>query len=107
MYNKHNYSWSAQRFDSIINRVEGRIFNYKLNNLKEFGKIKIPILTVIGEKDNTFPLSIKNCIKLLEKNTLSNNFKGIIIKNADHGFFNHEIETANKIVSWLKELKWQ
>lgn len=107
LYNNNDYSWSAQRFDSIVNRVEGRIFNYKLKNLREFKKIKIPILTVIGEKDDTFPLTIKKCIEILGKNTSSDNFNGIIIKNAGHNFKNHEIETANKIVSWLKGIRWQ
>jgi len=108
LYKKTGVIWSAQRFDSIANsnRVESRIFNYN-EKLKEFRRIKAPILVIWGDKDEYAVLDVRKYIKISRENTSSKKFNAIIIKNANHSFTNHEIETANKIVSWLRGLRWQ
>ncbi len=103
-YKKSGRFWSAQRFDSVTNpkRVESRLFNYA-SDLKEFRKIKKPILVVWGEKEEYAILPVSKYIKLLREKTQAEIFEGIIIKGADHGFDKHENEMAKAVVKWLKE----
>ncbi|MEK6860892.1 MAG: alpha/beta hydrolase [Nanoarchaeota archaeon] len=103
MLKERDVLWSAQRFNSVtdLNRVESRLFNYE-GKLREFKKIKIPILVIWGEKEQHAILPIKKYVEILKNNTSSKKFGSLIIKNADHGFRSYENQVAHNMVNWIK-----
>ena len=71
---------------------------------KELRSVKIPLLVVIGEKDQYLDRKAKDLTDTFAKNAISaKSFAGIVIKNADHGFYKKEKELAKTIVDWIKK----
>ena len=97
--------FSAQRTDSIINpkRIESRLFNYD-GNLKEFGSIKSPVLSIFGDKEENAPKSVEKCLELLEGATHSRRFASLLISGANHGFEGKENELVKNVEKWIEEL---
>jgi len=98
------FFFSAQRFNSVsdLKRIESRLFNYE-GNLKEFSAITPPIIALFGSADEHLVKPANKCLSLLKKKTGSKSLKTIIIKDADHGFKDHEKETAEKIIKSLED----
>ncbi|MDE1822715.1 MAG: alpha/beta fold hydrolase [Candidatus Micrarchaeota archaeon] len=97
--------FSAQRFDSTVNqrRIESRIFNYD-GKLREFASIRIPILAIFGSKEEFAAKSVGTYLKILGRRTRSANYRPQIIRGADHSFKGHELELAQRIAEWAKQV---
>ena len=97
--------FSAQRLDSIINpkRIEGRLFNYE-GSLKEFGKIKTPILAIFGSNEENSVKDVAECLDLLEKKSTSRSFSKKLIPAADHSFHGKEKALSSAIAAWISRL---
>lgn len=95
--------YTARRFLSFadIRNVEARIFDYESPKLKEFGRVRIPVLAIFGTKDQYLVKSAKECMRELGRNTGSSLFMGILIKNTNHGFVNKEKELAKLVSDWI------
>lgn len=97
-YNKY----SAKRFLSFADtkNIESKIFNYT-DELKTFSKIKIPILALIGSKEeNIGKQTPKEMLNLLEQHTNSKLFISALIKGATHSFVEKERETGKIILTF-------
>ena len=96
---------SAQRLDSILNpkRIEGRLFNYE-GGLKEFGRIRTPILAIFGSKEENSTINVAKCLDLLEKSSTSRSFSKKLIRGADHSFHGKEKELSSAINAWISRL---
>ncbi len=91
----------------------GRIFgirnyNHPIHPIDIGNKIKIPVLGLYGEKDESIPLNTVN--KMRKKITSINKKNKIIIyKKAQHGFFADYRSTYNKKIAkkaWKKMINW-
>jgi pimeloyl-ACP methyl ester carboxylesterase len=82
--------------------AESKIFNYDLKRLYLFNKIKQPVLVIFGTKDEYIMKPAKEYLKMLEENSGTGMFDGVLIKGANHGFRKHEEELILAIVKWLK-----
>ncbi len=67
---------------------------------RHFMSINKPTLVVYGEKDEYAWGDVSKVVSVLKE--LKPEFEYKIIKNADHGFNNHQKELSEIIVSWLK-----
>ncbi|MDE1851340.1 MAG: alpha/beta fold hydrolase [Candidatus Micrarchaeota archaeon] len=97
--------FSAQRFDSTVNldRIEARILNYD-GELKEFSRIRIPILAMFGTREEFAVKRVGTCLRILEGRTRSSNYRWHVVKGADHSFKGHERELAGRMVDWVRSL---
>ncbi len=89
--------------------VEGSaedIFNYAdgKNALKEFSKIVMPLMVIIGQKDEHADMPVKEIQKLFNSHTTSKNYKSVIIPDALHSFEGKEKETVETIVDWVSAI---
>ncbi len=91
-------SFSDTRF------AEARLFNYEASKLKEFSTIRQPILALFGSREEHRLKPVKKYMEMLERDTNSRKFAGLIINGGDHGFSRHEAETAEAIIKWLGSL---
>lgn len=72
---------------------------------KAVGNIKVPILTVIGSRDEYLDRSAKTFVDAFHKNAAkTKKFTGVIIKNSGHNFTKKEKELAKVIVSWIGKI---
>ncbi|MBI1974213.1 DUF1749 domain-containing protein, partial [Candidatus Micrarchaeota archaeon] len=96
----------AQRFFNLADEryAEGRIFNYARPKLTEFGKVRVPVLVVWGQKEEYLPSSIKECNQLLTKSSHSRNLQIKVMRGAGHSFKRHEKELAGIVNGWLTKL---
>ena len=80
------------------------IFNFKEpeREFKYFNQIKETMLVVNPENDVAVGTRQDKVSDLLRKNTVSRDFRSVVIKNAIHNFASKETELVTKIVSWLK-----
>jgi pimeloyl-ACP methyl ester carboxylesterase len=99
--------YSVRRFLSFadLKNVEARIFNYDAPKLKEFGSVKIPVLAILGTKDEFLTKPAKEYLRILGKNTSSPNFMGLLIKGAGHGLTGREPEVAGLISKWVRAME--
>lgn len=99
--------YSARRFLSFadLKNVEARIFNYDSPKMNEFGSVTIPILAVVGSRDEFLTKPAKEYLRLLGKNTSSSDFTGLLIKGSDHGLTGREIEVAGLISQWIRAME--
>lgn len=71
---------------------------------KTVGKIRPPILAIIGSRDEHLDRTPQNYIEAFRTHAPSaKNFSGIIIKGARHGFYKKEKELTNAIINWIKK----
>lgn len=85
-----------------LNKKEANLFYYD-GNLKDFSKVKIPILVIFGSKEEYKDRNVKEYISKLKLKTNSKFFKGIIIKNARHSFYRYEKNIRLCIEEWYNE----
>lgn len=99
--------YTAQRFLSLASQqsVE-QMFPSKdfKGPLRLFSLAKIPMMVVIGEKDQYLDLPLYKLIETLVTQTTSVKFSPVILRNADHGFDGKEEELADTITTWIKGL---
>lgn len=69
---------------------------------KELSKVYIPILTFAGSEE--YPTFLKQDI-LKEKAISCPNFTNKIIKGSNHFYYRHELEIAEIILNWVKEME--
>ncbi len=83
-------------------------YNHPIHPLDIGNKIKIPVLGLYGEKDESISLDTVN--KMIKKITFKNKKNKIIIyKNAQHGFFADYRNTYNKKIAkkaWKEMINW-
>jgi pimeloyl-ACP methyl ester carboxylesterase len=99
--------YSARRFLSFADtrNVEARIFNYELPKMREFGRVKVPILAVFGTRDEYLAKPARVCLAILGKNTGSSDFMGVPIKGTNHGFYGKEAEVADLVSGWVAAIE--
>ncbi|MBI5804794.1 DUF1749 domain-containing protein [candidate division TA06 bacterium] len=78
------------------------VFHYRDadRELKELIAIKVPILVVLGEKDDYLLQGADNVKRSLAKSNVND---VSIVKNASHGFVNKENQLVKVIIKWLTQ----
>lgn len=72
---------------------------------KELSSVRVPILTVVGGKDEYLDRPAKELIETFQNHApLTKSFTGVSIKGANHGFEKKEKELAVTIIDWIKTL---
>jgi len=94
---------SADSFVNFLGKdskvLEGLPFH--LNKLDNFKKIKIPILAIIGDKEEYTAIPIKEALSLLKKeNNMAQTFQ---IKDCNHDFEGKEEELTKLVHNFIKE----
>jgi len=97
---------SAKRYVSLLrpntNEDTFPYYNPKAR-WRAYSKIKIPIVVIVGSKDEYLDRPAKNFIEIFRKNSKNaKSFSGIIIKGANHGFYGKEKELAKHITRFIK-----
>ncbi len=97
--------FSARRFLSVadLKNVEARLFNYD-GNLREFSKVKIPVLAVFGSREQYRLKPVKKYMQILERKTGSRMFDYAIINGARHSFEKHEDETVSAVSAFVMKI---
>jgi pimeloyl-ACP methyl ester carboxylesterase len=96
---------SVSRFLSYcdLRNVESRIFNYNLDKLDVFRRVKVPVLALFGTREQYALKPVKEYMKILAGNYRGVSFRGVLIKGANHGFRGKEDALANETVHWLDD----
>ena len=108
--------FSAKRFWSLCNPGEQEdTFPYydEKRKWKALESIRIPIAVIIGSRDEYLDRTPANYLTAFKHHThiatantrLTNNFRGIIIKGANHGFHRKEKELTKEIIRFLRDFK--
>lgn len=102
------YYLTADTYMSLGNRNSAvAIFNfYDANDpLDVLGNITIPVLAVMGRKDDALTIPTEETMIRLKKATNnSSKVETVILGDANHGYDNHGSELANVLCSWIKEI---
>lgn len=82
------------------------VFDYgdRKPRLTAFGKIKLPMLVVLSEKDEYQDRPIAEIKKVFDAYAGSTNYQSIILVGALHGYQNKESEFVQVIISWINRL---
>jgi len=100
--------FSARRLWSLCNPGEHEdTFPYYDPKRKwtSFERIKTPIHIIIGSRDKHLDRTPANYLSTFQHHALlTKDFRGLIIKGANHSFRKKEKEVAEQIVSWIKKL---
>ena len=100
---------SAQRYLSLYTAGSREdVFPYSNSRAKwkELKSVKIPVLTVVGSKDEYLDRSAGELTKIFRKNAVnSRRFTAAIIKGAGHGFLKKEKDLAEVLVRWILGVK--
>jgi pimeloyl-ACP methyl ester carboxylesterase len=93
----------AQRFLSLYTPTsEEEIFSYVTPGKQTiYSKIKIPLLVILGEKDEYRDRPVKQILKWFDLHQNSKQFISCQIPNATHGFDGHEQQLRKIIEDWL------
>lgn len=98
----------AQRFISLNTpaSLENQLFPYfeEKNRAKYLKSVRIPLLVMLGQKDEYRDRPISGIARWFEKKGRNRKFTVRIIKNSSHGFEPHEKDVAKEIDSWTKNL---
>jgi alpha-beta hydrolase superfamily lysophospholipase len=97
--------YTAKRFLSYADpkNIEARLFDYD-SKMKEFGRIRQPILTVFGSKEENLTKPVRKYMSILESRTGSSDFEWKIIAGADHSFVGKEKELARIALDWAARI---
>jgi len=97
--------YSAARYLSLFEAGGAEdVFPYRNPKAgwKELKSVRVPVMVIIGSRDEHRDRPVKNIIEAFRKNAVSaKSFSGIIIKGAKHGFQKKEKELASKIITWV------
>ena len=99
--------YDGQRFLSLYTpESQEEVFTYVQPKTKPvlYQKIKIPILTIFGEKDQYRDRPVKNIATWFKRRTASSRLESNIIPQANHSFTSLESQVAKKITSWFKKV---
>ena len=82
------------------------VFNYRdeTDPLSTFSRIRIPVLTVFGEKDEHADRPIEEIRESFGRHTRSDNYGSLVIPDADHGFSGKEHEFIKSVLDWVGTL---
>lgn len=97
--------FSAKRYYELYRQssVEGNLFNYE-SNLKTLTKIKVPVLSIFGTKEEFAAMSPRKMLKILSQKFTHPYSRETLIKNADHCFCRYEENVEKVVDKWLKNL---
>lgn len=97
--------FSAKRYYELYRpgSLEGNIYNYS-SRLKILSKIKIPVLSVFGAKEEYAVISPRKMLNILSRKFLHPYCKEVLIKKADHCFCMKENEVEEAAAKWLQHL---
>ena len=96
--------WSAARFWSNARAGSNEdAFPYydPKKKLNWAARLKIPVLVLIGGKDQYADRPISDIIDFFQARIPKEYFSGGVIKNADHGFAGKEDEMAKVVAKWI------
>lgn len=82
------------------------VFNYRDEHgaLATFEKITKPVLVMFGGNDEHADRPIADIQKVFDSHAKSNQYRSLIIPDADHGFTGKEKEFVTAIIDWVKTL---
>ena len=89
---------------SDLHFPEARIFDYESGRLREFSRIRTPVLAIFGTEEEWMTMPAKSYMRLLERDSGSRFFGSIMIKGANHTFKGKQKELVNAITGWLRRL---
>ncbi len=99
---------NAERYLSLFSPGSKEdVFPYGNKNAgwKELRSIRIPLLIMVGTKDQYLDRPATEVITTFHKNAIrAQSFRGVAIKNAGHSLITKEKAFAEVIVSWIKKL---
>ncbi|MDE1761827.1 MAG: DUF1749 domain-containing protein [Candidatus Micrarchaeota archaeon] len=95
--------YSAKRFLSYADekKPEARLFNYD-SDLKEFGSLRCPTLTIIGSREEHLTKPVRTHIRILQS-AANGKFTSVVINGANHGFRGREKELGRAIIGWCRK----
>lgn len=95
---------SVSRFLSYADpkNAESRIFNYDLERLDVFRRVKVPVLALFGTREQFAVKPVAEYMRILAGNYRGASFRGVLIRGANHAFKNREEELAREIARWLE-----
>ncbi len=100
--------FSAQRFWSLCN-PDDREDTFPYYDAKRkwtaFESIKIPMQVIIGTRDEHLDRTPADYLAIFQRHALlTKNFRGVIIKGANHGFRRKEKKVAEEIIRFVKNI---
>ena len=102
-----SYPISANTYiDLFGDKSLAAIFNFHNKDLgfDVLSKIKIPIFTSMGGKDDVLVIPIEDIMKIIKEETNSSSkVEHEIVGDAGHDYFGYEQDLANAILGWVKE----
>ncbi len=99
--------FSAKRYYELYRpgSVEGNLFNYE-SKMKQISKIKIPVLSVFGSKEEFAAMPPRKMLKILSHKFQHPYSKTALIMDADHCFCLQEEDVEAVVSKWLRNLVW-
>lgn len=98
--------YNAERYLSLYNPGgKEDVFPYHNPKAgwKELKSVRVPTAVIVGSRDEHSDRPAKKLVEIFAKNAKSaKSFSGIIIKNANHGFYKKEKELTKEIINWIK-----
>jgi alpha-beta hydrolase superfamily lysophospholipase len=100
------YNISAKTFVNFFGEdAKTGIFNLDTNAPTILSNIKVPILAILGDKDDIIMKSPEEDLLTIKTEARScPKFDYRIIKGAPHSYFAHEQELADTILGWLNNV---
>lgn len=97
--------FSAKRYYELYRQgsIEGNLFNYE-GPLKTASKIKIPVLSIFGSKEEYAAMPPRKMLRILSHKFQHPYSKTVLIHGADHCFCRHENKIQKITTPWLKGL---
>ena len=105
-----NYVWdefplSASTYLNLFadsaNTAIFNFFNLK-DKLPTLGKIKQPVIAIMGKKDDALTVSVEETMERIKKAlTLSKKVETVILGDADHGYNEYEQQLADTLKTWI------
>lgn len=99
--------FSAKRYYELLRpgSIEGNLFNYE-GRMKAASKIKVPVLSLFGAKEEFAAMSPGRMLKVLGQKFAHPYSKEMIIPKADHCFCGYEEKVEQVVGNWLNHLMW-
>lgn len=97
--------FSAKRYYELYRpgSIEGNMFNYS-GDLKTASKIKIPVLSLFGSKEEFAAMPPRKMLRILSQKFTHPYSRETLVKAADHCFCRYEEKVERIIAKWMKNL---
>lgn len=97
--------FSARRYYELYRSgsIEGNIYNYG-GSLKTLSKIRIPVLSVFGSREEYAVVSPRKMLNILSRKFVHPYCREVLVNDADHCFCKHEDEVEAAAAKWLQHL---